>query len=104
MTASVCPSYAGPRFPAEIISHAVWLYFCFPLSRRMIEEMLAARGLFVRHESVRLWARKFGQDFANRLRQRLPAAGDKGHLDEVAVKTVGKKPGKKHGVWRAVDQ
>ena len=36
--------YAGYRFPAEVISQAVWLYFRFPLSLRMVEEMLAARG------------------------------------------------------------
>ena len=37
-------SYAGYRFPPEIISYAVWLYFRFPLSLRMVEEMLAARA------------------------------------------------------------
>src|SRR5205085_2776133 len=73
--------YAGYRFPAEVISHAVWLYFRFPLSLRMVEEMLAARGIIVSHESVRQWARKFGQTFANRIRRRLPAAGDKWYLD-----------------------
>ena len=45
--------YAGHRFPPEIISHAVWLYFRFPLSLRMVEEMLAARGIVVSHEAVR---------------------------------------------------
>ncbi len=40
--------YAGYRFPAEVISQAVWLYFRFPLSLRMVEEMLAARGILVR--------------------------------------------------------
>src|ERR671917_1122450 len=92
--------YAGYRFPAEVISHAVWLYFRFPLSLRMVEEMLAARGIIVSHESVRQWALKFGQAFANRIRRRLPCAGDKWHLDEVAVKIAGKK----HWLWRAVDQ
>ncbi len=48
--------YAGHRFPAEVISHAVWLYFRFPLSLRMVEEMLAARGIVVSHETVRQWA------------------------------------------------
>ena len=48
--------YAGHRFPAEVISQAVWLYFRFPLSLRMVEEMLAARGIVVSHESVRQWA------------------------------------------------
>jgi putative transposase len=37
--------YAGYRFPAEVISHAVWLYFRFPLALRMVEELLAARGI-----------------------------------------------------------
>jgi putative transposase len=100
MTTPAFPSYTGHRFPAEVISHAVWLYFRFPLSLRMVEEMLAARGIIVSHESVRQWARKFGQDFANRVRRRLPAAGDKRHLDEVVLKIAGKK----HWLWRAVDQ
>src|SRR6185503_19676879 len=54
----------------------------------------------VSHESVRQWAMKFGQAFANRIRRRLPCAGGKWHLDEVAVKIAGQK----HWVWRAVDQ
>src|SRR4051794_9490741 len=53
MTTPVCPSYAGYRFAAEVISHAVWLYFRFPLSLRMVEEILAARGIIVSHETVR---------------------------------------------------
>src|SRR5215207_9190890 len=81
--------YAGHRFPAEVISQAVWLYFRFPLSLRMVEEMLAARGIIVSHETVRQWALKFGQEFANRIRRRLPQAGDKWHLDEVAIKIAG---------------
>jgi putative transposase len=39
------PRYVRHRFPAEVISHAIWLYFRFPLSLRMVEEMLAARGI-----------------------------------------------------------
>ena len=92
--------YAGYRFPAEVISHAVWLYFRFPLSLRMVEEMLAARGIVVSHETVRRWALKFGQDFANRIRRRPPCAGDKWHLDEVAIRIAGVR----HWPWRAVDQ
>jgi transposase-like protein len=64
------PRYARHRFPAEVISHVVWLYFRFSLSLRMVEEMLAARGILVSHETVRQWAMKFGQDFANRIRRR----------------------------------
>jgi putative transposase len=94
------PRYARHRFPAEVISHAVWLYFRFPLSLRMVEEMLAARGILVSHVTVRQWALKFGQSFAHQIRRRLPAVGDKWHLDEVVISIAGKK----HWLWRAVDQ
>jgi putative transposase len=94
------PLYARHRFPAKVISHVVWLYFRFPLSLRMVEEMLAARGILVSHETVRQWAMKFGQGFANQIRRRLPAPGDKWHLDEVVISIAGKK----HWLWRAVDQ
>ena len=100
MTTPACPSYAGHRFPAEIISHAVWLYFRFPLSLRHVDELLAARGVSVSHETVRQWGLKFGQAFANQIRRRLPQAGDKWHLDEVAVKIAGVQ----HWLWRAVDR
>ena len=62
--------------------------------------MLAARGIVVSHETVRQWALKFGQELANQIRRRLPRAGDKWHLDEVAIKISGVK----HWLWRAVDQ
>jgi putative transposase len=74
-----------------VIGQAVWLYFRFPLSLRMVEEMLAARGIVVSHETIRQWALKFGQEFANRIRQRLPRAGDKWHFDEILIKVGGVK-------------
>src|SRR3954463_10616203 len=97
MTMPLRSRYAGHRFPPEIISHAIWLYFRFPLSLRMVEEMLAARGVLVSHETVRQWALKFGQAFANQIRRRLPRAGDKWHLDEVVITIAGQK----HWLWRA---
>jgi putative transposase len=66
----------------------------------MVEEMLVARGILVSHETVRQWALKFGQGFANQIRRRLPAPGDKWHLDEVVI-SIGSQ---KHWLWRAVDQ
>ncbi len=100
MTTPACSSYAGYRFPAQIISHAVWLYFRFPLSLRMVDEWPAARGIIVSHETVRQWVLKFGQGFANHILRRLPAAGDKWHRDEVVLTIAGVK----HWLWRAVDQ
>ena len=57
------PLYRRHRFPPDVISMAVWLYFRFPLSLRMVEEMLAARGICVSYETVRRWAPKFGARF-----------------------------------------
>jgi putative transposase len=98
MTTPARARYTGYRFPAEIIGHALWLYFRFLLGLCMVEELLAARGIIVSHETVRQWARKFGQQFANRIRRRLPRVGDKWHLDEVVLKIAGVN----HWLWRAV--
>ncbi len=88
------------RFPAELISHAVWLYHVFSLSLRDVELILAERGVVVSYESIRRWCRKFGQSFANRLRRRRPRPGEKWHLDEVFVRIRGEL----QYLWRAVDQ
>jgi putative transposase len=80
-TAMPANSYKNHRFPAEIISHAVWLYFRFCLSYRDVEELLFACGVTVTYEAILKWCRKFGQSYANELRQRRPRPGDKWHLE-----------------------
>ena len=77
MTSASANLYKHHRFPGEIISHAVWLYFRFPLSRRDMEELLFVRGVIVSYEAIRKWRRKFGQAYANQLRRRRPKPGDK---------------------------
>jgi len=76
------------------------LYFRFPLSLRLVEEMLLERGIVVSYETVRRWAMKFGRDYARRLKRKRASRRDIWHLDEVVV-TIG---GKQHWLWRAVDQ
>src|SRR3954471_7165694 len=76
-------TFPGYRFPAKIISHAVWLYHVFGLSFRDVELLLAERGLTVTHESIRQWCLRFGADFARKLRRRRPKPGDNWHLDKV---------------------
>jgi putative transposase len=65
-----------------VIAHAVWLYFRFPLSLRLVEEMLLERGIVVSYETIRCWAKKFGPDYAGRLRRKQPSPSDVWHLDE----------------------
>jgi putative transposase len=96
------PLYRRHRFPAEVIAHAVWLYFRFPLSLRMVEDMLVARGITVSHQTVRLWAEKFGRHFANNIRRRSAGRlGDKWYLDEVVITIGGKKHShdRRQGFW-----
>jgi putative transposase len=93
-------SYKRHRFPGEILSHAVWRYDRFLLRYRDVEALLAERGSAVSYETVRRWCRKFGQTVADGLRRRRPRPGDKWHLDEVQLEINGRK----HWLWRAVDQ
>ena len=99
-TNPTAPNDKGFRFPSEIISHAVWLYFRFSLSFRDVEELLAQREIVVTYETVRQWCLKFGQSYANELRRRRPRCGDKWHLDEVFLTIRGQR----HYLGRAVDQ
>ena len=92
--------YKHPRFPVEIISHAVWLYFRFCLSFRDVEELLCERGVSVTYEAIRKGCRKFGQHYATHLRRRRPQPGDKWYMAEVGLTSKGER----HYLWRAVDQ
>ncbi len=79
------PLYRRHLYPAKVVAHAVWLYFRFPLSLRMVEDMPAARGIIISHQTLRLWAEKFGRHFANNIRKRSAGRlGNKWHLDEGA--------------------
>ena len=93
-------TYKRHRFPPDIISYAVWLYYRFNLSHRDIEDLLAERGIIVTRESIRLWCIKFGTLYARRLKRKHRGYGDTFYIDEVFVKINGKQ----HYLWRAVDQ
>lgn len=87
--------YHRHHFPSDVIAHAVWLYFKFPLSLRMVKDLLAEHGINVSHQTIRTWAEKFGCQYAANIRRR-----SAGQFDEVVITMRGKK----HWLWRAVDQ
>jgi len=93
-------TYKRHRFPSEIISCAVWLYYRFNLSHRDIEDLLAERGITVSYESILLWCIKFGAKYSRRLKRKHQGYGDTFFIDEVFVKIQGKQ----HYLWRVVDQ
>ena len=92
-------SYAGYRFPPEIIHQAIWLYLRFTLSFRDVEDLLAERGIAVSYETVRRWVNHFGPMIAAQLRKRRPKPHAIWHLDEVYLKIDGRMA----YLWRAVD-
>jgi len=92
--------YKRYRFPPDIISYAVWLYYRFNLSHRDIEDLLAERGIIVSREAIRLWCMKFGAIYTRRLKRKHRGFGDTFYIDEVFVRINGKQ----HYLWRAVDQ
>ena len=93
-------TYKRHRFPPDIISYAVWLYYRFNLSHRDIEDLLAQRGVTVSREAIRLWCIKFGAIYTRRLERKHRGYGDTFFIDEAFVKINGKQ----HYLWRAVDQ
>ncbi len=99
MTSQVS-SYHGYRFPPEIISHAVWLYYRFCLSFRDAEDLLAQRGITVFYKTIRHWCWTFGPAYARTLRRRRGRMGYTWHLDELFVNIQGER----QYLWRAVDE
>jgi putative transposase len=93
-------TYKRHRFPLDIISYTVWLYYRFNMSHRDIEDLLAERGITVSYETIRLWCIKFGAVHTRRLKRSHRGYGDTFFIDEVFVKINGKQ----HYLWRAVDQ
>jgi putative transposase len=87
------------RFPPQIIARRLAV-LPLSLSLRLVEEMLLERGIVVSYESIRWWALKFGPGYARRLCRKQPNPHDVWHLDEVVISIAGKK----HWLWRAVDQ
>ena len=94
------PSYKGHRYPVEIISHCVWLYFRFPLSFREVEELMLERGVVVSYETIRRWCAEVRAGLRQLTAPAAPRPGDKWHLDEVFIKINGDPK----YLWRAVDQ
>jgi putative transposase len=86
--------------------YAVWADHRLALSTAHVENLLAARGVIVSRETVRLWVNRFGRHFSDCIRRDRPRPNDKWHMahgtwhmDEVMITIRGKK----HWLWRAID-
>lgn len=57
------------------------------------EDLLAQRGITVSYEAIRQWCRRFGPEYARRLRRRQGRLGDTWYVDEVFVTIQGRLAG-----------
>ena len=81
-------TYKRHRFPPEMISYAIALYYRFNLSHRDIEDLLAERGITVSREAIRLWCIKFGLIYSRRLKRKHRGYGDTFHIDEISLRST----------------
>ena len=97
---TACPATTDTGFPLQSSATRCGSYHRFALSFRAVEDVLARRDVEVTYEAIRKWCRRFGPEYAGRLRRRRGRLGDTWHLDEVFVTIQGRQ----QYLWRAVDE
>ena len=93
-------TFAGFRFPSDVIIIAVRWYLRFGLSYRDVEELLTERGVEVDHVTIYRWVLRFTPLLADAARPCRHRVGDRWRVDETYVKVAGQW----RYVYRAIDQ
>ena len=93
-------SFAGFRFPPEVILVAVRWYLRYGLSYRDVEELLAERGIAVDHVTVYRWVQRFTLLLIDAGRPCRHVPGDRWFVDETYLKVAGRWV----YLYRAIDQ
>jgi IS6 family transposase len=71
------PTFAGFRFPADVVVLAVRWYLRFGLSYRDLEELLTERGVEVDHVTIYRWVQRFTPLMADAARPCQHRVGDR---------------------------
>ena len=93
-------SFAGFRFPPEVIMLAVRWYLRYGLSYRDVEDLLAERGITVDHVTICRWVQRFTPELIDAARPSRHVAGDRWFVDETYLKVAGRWV----YLYRAIDQ
>ena len=83
-------SFAGFRFPPEVIMLAVRWYLRYGLSYRDVEDLLAERGIVVDHVTIYRWVQRFTPELIDAARPSRHVAGDRWFVDETYLKLAGR--------------
>ena len=83
-------TFAGFRFPPDVIVLAVRWYLRFGLSYPDLEELLTERGVEVDHVTIYRWVLRFTLLLADAARPCRHALGDRWQVDETYVKVAGR--------------
>ena len=87
------------HFESEIILLCVRWYLKYPLSYRMLEEIMAERGLDVKHTTIMRWVHQYSPLIDERVRKHLKKTNDSWRMDETYIKIKGEDA----YLYRAVD-
>jgi len=93
-------SFAGFRFPPDVIVVAVRWYLRYGLSYRDVEELLAERGIEVDHVTIFRWVQRVTPLLIDAARPCRHVRGDRWFVDETYVKISGRWV----YLYRAIDQ
>jgi transposase-like protein len=93
-------TFAGFRYPSDVIVLAVRWYLRFGLSYRDLEELLIERGIEVDHVTIYRWVQRFTPLLAEAARPCRHRVGERWQVDETYVKVAGRW----RYVFRAIDQ
>lgn len=87
------------QYQTEIILLCVRWYLKYPLSYRMLVEMMAERGLNISHTTIMRWVLQYSPIIEEKMRKHIKTTNDSWRMDETYIKIKGKNA----YLYRAVD-
>jgi transposase-like protein len=92
--------FKGRHFDYSVIVLCIRWYLAYNLSLRILEEMMAERGISVDHATIHRWVVRYSLELLKRFNARKRIVSSKWHIDETYIKVRGRWM----YLYRAVDR